>query len=811
MWLFALSALVLAIALYYYGQTWLGWVAPLLVLAAGMRASFLGDVSFLVLFLGLVAAAAVTGIKPLRQVVLTKPLLPRIKAILPVMSETERIALEAGTVWWDADLFSGNPDWSKLHAFTPQPLTKAEQDFVEGPAEEICAMVDDNQVVASGDLSPAAWSFLKEKGFFGMIIPEEFGGLGFSGAAHSAVVTKLSSRSVTLAVTVMVPNSLGPAELLLHYGTKEQKDHYLPRLASGEEIPCFALTEPNAGSDAGGMTSYGVVCKGTYEGREVLGMRLNWDKRYITLAPIATVLGLAFKLEDPDGLLGRERDLGITCALIPADLDGVEIGERHDPLGVPFMNGPTRGSDVFVSLEAIIGGPEMAGHGWKMLMQSLAAGRGISLPSMASGAAQLVTRVSGAYATIRKQFNTQIGKFEGIEEPLARIGAATYSMNAARILTAGAVDAGEKPSVLSAVVKCYLTEGMRDVTNDAMDIVGGAGICRGPRNILANGYGALPIGITVEGANILTRTMIIFGQGAIRCHPYVQDEMKGAFEKDVALFDRAFFGHVGFVFHNLARSFVLGLTNAKFAPSPGGPLEDVYKQLTRYSAAFALTADFAMGTLGGTLKRKEKITGRLADALAGLYLASATLHRFEAEGRRAEDLPFAQWSCEKALYDIQEALRGVFRNLPLRPAAMLLRLAVFPTGARNAPPSDELGHRVAKALLDGSGQRLVLTPDVYEPPAEELGLGSLEAAHERVVDGLGVQRKIRDAVRARKLEKKPAATLAKRALANGVITAAEQELLQAAEAARQEAIAVDSFPQDSGSVLAGPESRTMSA
>jgi acyl-CoA dehydrogenase len=793
MWLFVLLALVLAVALLYVGRTWLGWVAPLALVLWGLKSAGLVAWLFYPALALFVIAACILGYRPARAALITKPLLPAIKGILPSMSETERIALEAGTVWWDAELFSGDPDWQKLHAFKPKKLSEKERAFLDNEVEELCAMVDDHEVARQGDLPDEVWKFLKEKGFFGLIIPESYGGVGFSGIAHSEVVTKLSTRSVTLAVTVMVPNSLGPAELLLHYGTEEQKNHYLPRLARGEEIPCFALTEPAAGSDAGGMRSKGVVSKGTWQGKEVLGMRLSWDKRYITLAPVATVVGLAFKLFDPEHLLGSEEDLGITCALIPASMPGVEIGERHDPLGVPFMNGPTRGRDVFVPLDMIIGGKANAGQGWKMLMQSLAAGRGISLPSMSSGATQLATRTAGAYATIRKQFNTQIGRFEGIEEPLARIGAMNYVLNAARVLTAGAVDAGEKPSVVSAIVKCYSTEAMRSVTNDAMDIVGGAGISRGPRNILANGYAALPIGITVEGANILTRTMIIFGQGAIRCHPRVQAELASAQANDVEAFDRAFFGHVGFVFQNMARAFALGLTGGALARGYGGPLGRHYKRLTRGSAAFALVADFAMGTLGGALKSKEKITGRLADALAWLYLASATVHRFEAEGRRAADLPAAQFGLEHALYQIQEALRGVLRNLPLRPAAWLLRAAVFPLGAQGSPPSDRLGHLVAQKLLDGNAARTDQTPNVFVPPADELGLGSLEAQHAEVVRGLAVERKLRDAIKAKKLEKRPAATLAERALAANIISAADKEALAAAERAREAAVAVDSF------------------
>src|SRR6185503_15632268 len=581
-------------------------------------------------------------------------------------------------------------------------------------------MVTDWEVNQTGDLSQEVWEFIKRQGFMGMIIPEEFGGLGFSGAAHSEVVRKLSSRSVALAVSVMVPNSLGPAELLLHYGTEEQKKNYLPRLAKGEEVPCFALTEPHAGSDAGSMRSKGVVCEGTFKGKKVLGMRLDWDKRYITLAPVATVIGLAFRLYDPDKLLSDKDDLGITCALIPADLPGIDIGERHDPLGVAFMNGPTRGKSVFVPLDFIIGGKDMAGRGWMMLMQCLAAGRGISLPSMASGATMLATRAVSAYSAVRQQFGLEIARFEGIEKPLARIAGLTYLVDATRRLTSGAVDAGEKPSVASAIAKCWLTEAMRQATNDAMDIVGGAGICLGPRNVLGGGYAALPIGITVEGANILTRSMIVFGQGAIRCHPFVQDEMRGAFEKDLARFDRAFFGHVGFVFQNMARTLWLALTDGAFASAPvSGPAATYYRRSTRLSAAFALAADMAMGTLGGSLKRREALTGRLADIHAWLYLSSAALKRFHDEGSKERDLPCLRWACEHAHQEAQSAYSGFLDNLPLRPAAWLLRFLAFPLGRTFSGPSDALVHRVARSLIEGEGVREQLTKGMYLPPREE--------------------------------------------------------------------------------------------
>ncbi len=793
---YAVIALAAFVALYYAGRTWLGWVVPLAILYIGWWRT---DVSFPFLYLfsaGLLAVLAlVGGIPALRRGRLTRFLLPRISRILPQMSETERIAIEAGTVWWEAEFFTGRPNWKRLLSFQPRELSAPERAFLDGPCEKVCAMLTDWEVKKQGDLPSEVWEFLKSEGFLGMIIPEEYGGLGFSAAAHSQVVVKLSSRSVPLAVTVMVPNSLGPAELLLHYGTKEQKEHYLPRLARGEEIPCFALTEPGAGSDAGSMQSTGVICRGIYQGQEVLGMRLDWDKRYITLAPVATVLGLAFKLRDPDHLLGAVEELGITCALVPVDLPGIEIGERHDPMGVPFMNGPTRGKDVFVPLDFIIGGKSMAGRGWMMLMQCLSAGRGISLPSMATGAAELAVRTAGAYATLRKQFGTPIGKFEGIEAALARIAGFAYVMNAGRRLTAGAVDAGEKPAVSSAIVKCYLSEGMRQVTNDALDILGGAGICLGPRNVLGPSYAALPIGITVEGANILTRSMIIFGQGAIRCHPYVQDELRGAFEKDVRLFDRALFGHIGFVFTSLARTVVLALTNGAVASSPvGGAHARYYRLLTRYSAAFALTADVAMGTLGGALKRKEALTGRLADALAWMFLASAALKRYQDEGSKESDLPALRWAAEHSLHQVQEALLGVYRNLPLRPIGWVLRLLAFPLGRRDAPPSDRTTHLLAQGILDGRVLRERLARGIYLPPSTEPGLGLLEESLVKVVRGLEVQSKIDGAVRAKQLEKKPKETLVERALAAGVITEADRALFDAAEKARWAAIAVDSFP-----------------
>jgi acyl-CoA dehydrogenase len=747
------------------------------------------------LFLYILIALAVVFLVPaIRRALVTRWIMPILAGTLPRMGDTERIALEAGTVWWDAELFSGRPRWKKLLEFKPKALTPKERAFLDGPVEELCRMVQDWDVVQKGDLSPEAWAHLKKHRFFGMIIPESYGGLGFSALAHSAVITKISSRSVTAAVTAMVPNSLGPAELLLHYGTEAQKNYYLPRLATAEEIPCFALTEPGAGSDATAQRSEGVVTKGTFEGREVLGMRLNWSKRYITLAPAATVLGLAFRLRDPDKLLGGQEDLGITCALLPVRLPGVKIGERHDPLGVPFLNGPTFGTDVFAPLDFIIGGPANAGKGWRMLMDCLAAGRGISLPSLSVGAAELATRTTSAYAGVREQFGLPIGRFEGIEEPLARIAGMTYMMDAARKLTAGAIDAGEKPAVISAIVKRYLTEGMRSVVNDAMDIQAGAAISRGPRNILSSPYASVPVGITVEGANILTRSLIVYGQGAIRCHPYVQSEMRAVAEKDLVAFDRAFFGHVGHTIGTGFRAFGMAIfgggTGGSGVSGSAGPM---FGKLSRYAAAFALISDAAMATLGGTLKRRERLSGRLADALAWMYLASAALKRFVDDGQPKRDLPYVRWSAAHAFHQIEVALTGVLENLPSRPTAFLLRLAAFPLGAHVRPVPDSAVAAVAHSVLSDAEAREHLTADIFVPPPGEPGLGRLEAAYRLAIAAAPAEKKLKDAIRARKVKPLDGCALFDAGVEAGVISDAERRQLCEALKAREDVIQVDSF------------------
>ena len=753
---------------------------------------------------GFLVVAVPLNIPPLRRLLVSNWVLAVFRKILPKMSQTEREALEAGSVWWDADLFSGRPRWNRLFAIPEPTLTAEEQAFVDGPVNELCSMLDDWKITHEHlDLPPEIWEFIKKNKFFGMIIPKRFGGLEFSALAHSAVVMKVASRSITAAVTIMVPNSLGPAELLMHYGTDEQRDRYLPRLAAGEEVPCFALTGPEAGSDAGAMPDTGVICKQEFEGKaDVLGIRLNWDKRYITLGPIATLLGMAFKLYDPDHLLGDTEELGITVALIPADTPGITIGRRHNALNIMFQNGPNQGEDVFIPIDWVIGGKDRVGQGWRMLMESLAAGRSISLPALSTGACKLSCRSVGAYARIRRQFNMPIGRFEGVEEALARIGGFTYMEDAARVMTAGAVDAGEKPSVVSAIAKYQLTEHMRKVVNDAMDIRGGSGISMGPHNVLGRAYQALPISITVEGANILTRSLIIYGQGAIRCHPHVLNEMKSVANDDrkqgAIDFDRALFGHIGFTISNAARSFLLALTSARLVPKPVGGMSGRFCQhFSRISAAFAFCSDVAMLILGGTLKRREKISGRFADVLSQMYLASAVLKRFHDHGSPPEDLPFVKWYCYLALYRCQEALDGVIRNFPNKPAGWLMRLVVFPLGKWFFEPGDKLGHKIAGILQEPSEARDRLTRGVFVSEDPDDAIGRTEVGLKKAIAGEEASKKLRKAnidyhIRALKdLE-----ALINEGLKQGVIDPSEAQLIRAADEARRAVVMVDDFTQD---------------
>src|SRR5499427_286689 len=649
----------------------------------------------------LLAGLWLLNVRPLRKALITRPFLKTYLKLLPRMSQTEKEALEAGTVWWDGELFTGAPKWERLLATRPPQLSAAEQTFLDGPCEELCRMLDEWEITHErADLPPQVWEFLKTRGFFAMIIPKRYGGLEFSAYAHSCVLAKIASRSVTCASVVAVPNSLGPAELLNHYGTEEQKDHYLPRLARGEEVPCFALTGPRAGSDAAAIPDTGIVARGMWQGREVLGLKLNFSKRYITLAPVATVIGLAFRMFDPERLLGGKTDLGITCALIPRNTPGVSIGRRHFPLNIPFQNGPIQGRDVFVPLDFIIGGPAMAGSGWRMLVEQLSVGRCISLPSNTTGAAKAAVWATGAYARIRNQFNTPVGRFEGVEAVIARMVGLTYTMDAGRSVTAGAIDGGEKPSVPSAMLKYHVTEMGRQVGNDALDIHGGKGICLGPKNYLARGYEAVPVAITVEGANLLTRSLIIFGQGAVRCHPFVLREMTAARNPDrrkgVDAFDRALFGHIGFTISNAVRSFIMAITHARFTSQPvEGPTGRYYQHIVRFSASFAFAVDVAMLALGGYLKKKENLSARLGDVLSCLYLASMVLKHHEDQGHPEEDLPIVEWACRNLLYHAQEQLHGFLRNFPNRLLAGVMRALIFPRGRIYSAPGDRLGRNVA--------------------------------------------------------------------------------------------------------------------
>lgn len=766
----------------------------------------------LLIFL-LIIASIVLGVKSLRRKWLTAPIFDTYRKILPQMSETEKTALEAGTVGWEGELFCGNPDWLKLATMPVSTLTSEEQAFLDNQVCAACALVDDWEVSHKlEDMSPEVWNYIKDNGFLGMIIPKSYGGLGFSAYAHSQVVTRLSTRSSALAVSVMVPNSLGPAELLLHYGTDAQKNYYLPRLAKGLEIPAFALTSPWAGSDAAAIPDVGIVCKQMWQGQETLGMRVSWDKRYITLAPVCTVFGLAFHLFDPEHLLGDKEVIGITCALVPNNHEGVEIGRRHFPLNAQFMNGPTRGQDVFMPLDFIIGGVAMAGQGWRMLMECLAAGRSISLPSSNTGMAQLTARAVGAYARVRSQFKMAVGKFEGVEEALTRIAAYTYMMDATRKFTAGAVDLGEKPSVLSAIAKYHVTERARQVVNDGMDVIGGKGICLGPSNFLGRAYQQIPIGITVEGANILTRSLIIFGQGAIRCHPYILAEMQAAQNPDLKVglddFDHALWGHIRFSIRNGFRAFFMGITGAHWVAVPipySKETKRYVQQLTRFSSAFAFLSDVSMLVLGGGLKRREKLSARLGDILSQMVLISATIKRFESEGAQKEDAPLMHWAIWDAMFKAQMAFDGVLANYPNRIVAWLLRRVIFPLGHPYVIPSDTLGQQVARILIAPSATRNRLTDEVFIPQSKDEILAVLEQALTATIESEAIEAKIREAEKAGKFANNPRANvrdIAKLAAEIGVINQEEADLINHRNELRDIVIRVDDFAfvKNSGNV-----------
>jgi acyl-CoA dehydrogenase len=778
------------------GYLWIG------VLAAGLAIwPALHDISaglLIPVWAVFVSLSLVLGVPALRRALVSGHMMRQFRRVMPPISTTEREALEAGTTWWEAELFAGNPDWHRLLDYPAPALSEEEQAFLDGPVNELCAMLDDWKITEElHDLPQPVWEFLKRQRFFGMIIPRQYGGLEFSAYAHSTVVMKIASRSITAAVTTMVPNSLGPAQLLLHYGTEAQQRHYLPRLARGDEIPCFALTGPEAGSDAAAMPDRGVVCRQEFNGEPTLGIRLDWEKRYITLGPVATVLGLAFKLHDPEHLLGDRDELGITLALIPTDTPGVEIGNRHFPLNQAFMNGPNRGRDVFIPMDWVIGGRARVGQGWRMLMECLADGRAISLPALSTGAGKLAARATGAYAAVRKQFKLPIGQFEGISEVLGRIAGNAYAMDAARGLTTLAVDSGEKPSVASAIVKYHLTERMRRVIDDAMDIHGGRGICMGPRNHLGRVYQAIPISITVEGANILTRSLIIFGQGAIRCHPFLLREMNAAQHGDVRAFDAALFAHVRLFGANLARALFHGLSGTRFAATPVHGEDSVYyRQLGRMAAVFAVTAEAALVMLGGTLKRRESLSARLGDVLSQLYLASAALKRFADQGRPAADLPLLEWSLRDSLYQAQNRLFEVYDNLPGRMPGQILKRLMFPFGRPHRAVDDKLLQRAAALILRAGEARERLTQGLFIPERDDESLAQLETALDRATAAGPILARLRQAMRAGQIAAADPEGCLVEALQAGVIDESEAALVGAAVAARQRVIGVDDFPPD---------------
>ena len=752
-----------------------------------------------VLIWGLFAAiTALLLAAPLRRNLLTNKIFAAFKKVMPEISQTEQEAIDAGTVWWDADLFTGNPEWQKLLSVPKAELTQDEQDFLDGPVEVLCGMIDEWKICTElNEIPDEIMAFIREHRLFGMIIPKQYGGLEFSAYAHSQVVIKIATRSNSVAVLVMVPNSLGPAELLMHYGTQEQRDHYLPRLAVADEIPAFGLTGPNAGSDAASVPDEGIVCMGEHDGHEVLGMRVTWEKRYITLGPICTVLGLAFQVKDPDKLLGNKEDLGITCALIPSDTPGVFIGNRHMPLNAAFPNGPNAGKDVFIPMNYVIGGVSGVGEGWKMLMGCLAAGRSISLPALGTAAGKASAVLTGVYARTRKQFNTPIAKFEGIEEPLARIAGYAYMMDAARILTAHSLDLGEKPTVISAILKLQNTEHMRIVLNDTMDILGGKGICMGPNNPIGRNYQAIPIGITVEGANILTRSLIVFGQGAIRCHPEVLNEMQAIHNADPVQgakdFDKAFMGHLAHTFRNLFRSLFYAVGGSRIASSPvPGPMAQYYKDYSRLSANFAITADLCMAHLGGSLKKREKTSARLGDCLSFLYMGSAVLKRFEDTGRPEADLPLAMWAAEYCRYRVQNALTEICDNYPTPLVGTVMRRICFPFGAAYKHPHDDLGKKAAAVITTQNAARDRLAEGVYLAEGKDEMISHMNDGFDLIIKAESVEKKFSKAM-GRRYNTALDEALMTEALNQKAVTPEEADLIRRSAQFTRKIIMVDDF------------------
>lgn len=774
--------------------------------------------SFVIGGLLLALALLITLPGDLRLDKFSRPLLGWVRSRLPKLSPTEQEALNSGSVDWDGELFSGKPEWNKLLDAAPAHLTSEEQAFLDGPVEELCKMLDDWQITHEHyDLPDKVWKFIRDKGFFGLVIPKEDGGLGFSNTAHSEIVMKISTRSVSAAVTVMVPNSLGPGELLMHYGTDDQKHHYLPRLAKGKEIPCFALTSPVAGSDAGAIPDKGIVCKGEWNGKEVLGLKVTWNKRYITLAPVATLIGLAIKVYDPKKLLGGNDDIGVTCVMVPRETDGVNAGARHLPMNTVFMNGPTWGTEVFIPMEQVIGGQDMLGKGWKMLLECLSIGRSISLPALGTGAGKLASLATGSYAYTREQFGRTISQFEGVQEALEPIAGYTYMMDAARLLTAGMLDRGVRPSVPSAVLKYRNTDLMREVINHAMDVVAGRGVITGPRNFLARAYQAVPIGITVEGANILTRSLMIFGQGAIRCHPFIVEEIEAAGMEDedkaAKQFDGIFYRHLAHTTRNALRAFVLGLSKGWLETAPRqGDIQKYYRQLGRFSAAFALMTDVTLLTVGGGLKARQRLSGRMADCLVQLYYATAVIKQWHEEGYPDDQRDLVEWCLQTCLHDLQDSMRDAIINFPVPALRWPLRLLVFPLGATGLNgPDDKLGAKVAATIVNDTPVRQRISRGTFINMDPDDPLGRVLNAYNLANETAEMRQRLHEAIRNRDEDELDGIALLMGhqrkelvdwACAQGIIKADECPKMEEALTALYDVIRVDAFDADGLKALA---------
>lgn len=799
MWTFFawLILIVGVLSLVYFQVTPKIWipVVAVILLVAGM-AFPLALIIILWLIWAVLAIVLVFSSARIRYI--TRPFLHWFRKHQPALSQVEVDVLEAGGVWWEQEFFTGHPNWQRLLSAKPAKLSEEEQAFLDNQTDTLCSMLHNWDIEQNNDMPPEAWDFIKKEGFWGLILEKEYGGREFSALGHSAVVAKVASRSVAAAITIMVPNALGPAEFLTHYGTPEQKRKYLPRLATGEDIGCFALTAPEAGSDATSIADVGVVCKGEYAGQEIIGMRLNWDKRYITLAPVATLIGLAFKMYDPEHLLGDEENIGITLALIPADTPGVEAGSRHVPLKIPFMNGPVRGKDVFVPLDFIIGGVDCRGKGWLMMMECLSLGRGVSLPALAAGVSQLCFRSSGAYAQIRQQFRRPIGQFEGVSQVLACIGGYTYLADATRLFTAAAVDQGARPAIASAIAKYQLTELGRKTVNHAMDIHAGRGIQMGPRNYLGSIYHAIPISITVEGANILTRNLIIYGQGVMRCHPYLRAELMAAENPDDSAqnkkFDKLLLSHIGFVLSRMLRSFIYGISGGKWIKVYESSLTTKYlRQMTRMSNALIFVTDITLAVVGAKLKLKEALSGRLADVLSHLYMGSAVVKLYVDEGRRAGDWPFVEWALSYCLAQIQCSFDEFFANFPSRFIAKMMQWLIFPWGRAYFPARDKINAAVAKIMQHNSDARDRMTQHCYIGNADD-PVGRIEKTFQQLESVKPLLQKLQHAGIAG--EQGAFAARIAAAFQAGVFNAQEYEQLQHFAELYWDALQVDEFTED---------------